>query len=104
MKKIFSFLFFVLLIGGGIAAWLVLSSGTGFNEKSKFFIIEEGQTDKASVTEMLQKKEVIIDFFPVQLSLYEGDPGHQDKERLFRHLHLLLLLLICFLPLHFLLY
>ena len=59
MKQIFSFLFFVILIGGGIAAYLLLSSGTAFNEKSKFFIIEEGQTDKASVTEMLQKKEII---------------------------------------------
>lgn len=58
MKKLL-YLFFFLIIAAGIAAWLVIGSGTAFAEKNKFFVIEEGHTDKASVTEMLEKKYII---------------------------------------------
>jgi len=58
MKKILYFLL-LLIIVAGIAAWLALGNGTAFTEKNKFFVIEEGQTDKAAVTAMLEKKYII---------------------------------------------
>lgn len=58
MKKILYFFLF-LLAAGGIAAWLVLGAGTAFSEKNKFFVIEEGQTDKAAVVEIMEKKNII---------------------------------------------
>lgn len=59
MKKILLYSFLFLLIVGGIAAWLVLGSGTAFSEKSQFFVIAEGQTDKSTVTNLLKKQEII---------------------------------------------
>jgi UPF0755 protein len=59
MKKIILFSLLVILIGGGIFAWLALGSGTAFADNTKFIIIEEGQTDKASVVDLLEKKYII---------------------------------------------
>lgn len=59
MKKIISYLFLCLIFAGAIIAWLALANGTAFAEKTKYFVIEEGKTDKASVTEMLEKKYII---------------------------------------------
>jgi UPF0755 protein len=59
MKKILLLLFFAAIIIGGIAAWQALTPGTAFDEKNKFFVIEEGKTDKASVLETLEKKYII---------------------------------------------
>lgn len=59
MKKLLFTCFFLVLIVGGIAAWLILGSGTAFKEKNKYFVIEQGKTDKASLLEMLEKKYII---------------------------------------------
>jgi UPF0755 protein len=59
MKKFLLYSFLLILIVAGIAAWLVMGSGTAFSEKNRFFIIEEGQTDKSSVTKLLESKEII---------------------------------------------
>ncbi len=58
MKRFLYFLLFLLIVGG-MAAWLVLGSGTAFTEKTKSFIVEEGQTDKASVINLMEKKSII---------------------------------------------
>ncbi len=44
---------------GGIAAWLVLASGTAFLEPKKSFVLESGKTDKATVLAILEKKYII---------------------------------------------
>jgi UPF0755 protein len=68
MKKLFTYLFILTLAAGGIASWLVLGKGTGFAEKSKFFIIEEGQTNKATVVKLLEKKYIISKGFAFSLT------------------------------------
>lgn len=59
MKKFIGYAFLLVLISGALAAWLILGSGTGFAEKNKSFIIEEGKTDKAAVIELLKSKYII---------------------------------------------
>lgn len=59
MKKISFYFFFLVLIIGALTAWLVLGSGTGFAEKNKSFIIDEGNTNKAAVIKLLESKYII---------------------------------------------
>lgn len=59
MKKIINLIIFIIIVGGIFSAWIIFSSGTAFEEKNKFFVIEEGKTDKASVLEMLDEKNII---------------------------------------------
>jgi UPF0755 protein len=59
MKKLFLYAFLLLLLTASITAWLALGSGTAFAEKTKYFVIEEGQTDKASVIQLLEKKYIV---------------------------------------------
>jgi UPF0755 protein len=58
MKKIFSIVALLILIFI-IAAWLILSSGTAFKEKEKYFVIEEGKTDKENVLKTLESKYIV---------------------------------------------
>ncbi len=75
MKKIFT-LIVLLIIGCGIfSAWIIFSSGTAFEEKNKFFVIEEGKTDKESVLEILDEQHIIksstlFSFVADQLNLW----------------------------------
>jgi len=59
MKKLLSFLLLIIIIGGGITAWLVFGSGTAFSEKNRYFIIEEGHTGKDEVLATLDKKYIV---------------------------------------------
>jgi UPF0755 protein len=59
MKRFISFFFVMLIAAGVITVWLIFSSGTAFIEKSKYFIIQEGKTDRASVLDVLEKKYII---------------------------------------------
>jgi UPF0755 protein len=59
MKRFISFFLLIVLAAGILAVWLTFSSGTAFSEKTKYFIIEEGKTDKASVLNVLEKKYII---------------------------------------------
>jgi UPF0755 protein len=59
VKKIISFILLLILVVGGISAWLVLTNGTAFQESKKSFVIEADKTDKASVVAMLNKKYII---------------------------------------------
>lgn len=58
MKRRFTIvalLFFIFIV----IAWLVLGSGTAFKEKEKYFVIEEGKTDKESVLKILKSKYIV---------------------------------------------
>jgi len=59
MKRFFTFIIFIILAVGAFSAWMVFSSGTAFEEKNKYFVIEEGKTDKASVLEVLDQKYIV---------------------------------------------
>lgn len=58
MKRISS-LVLLILIAGGLVAWIVFGRGTAFSEKSKYFTIEAGKTDEASVVAILKKRYII---------------------------------------------
>ncbi|MBS1579543.1 MAG: endolytic transglycosylase MltG [Bacteroidetes bacterium] len=59
MKKIIRCFFIFLIIVCGFFAWMIFSKATSFNESKKYLVIEEGKTDKASVTEALQQQGII---------------------------------------------
>ena len=59
MKRFFTFLLLVILVVAAFSLWMLFSSGTAFEEKSKYFVIEEGKTDQASVLEVLDQKNIV---------------------------------------------
>ncbi len=59
MKKIITFIFILIIFTISIIAYLALSSGTSFDEKNKYFIVEENKTDKASILETLEQNHII---------------------------------------------
>ncbi len=54
--KLFGFL---ILVAAGIITSIIVGSGTGFDEKTRSFIVKEGQTDKASVLAEMKKNEIL---------------------------------------------
>ncbi|SKA12829.1 endolytic transglycosylase MltG [Sediminibacterium ginsengisoli] len=79
MKRIFTLILLLIVLAGGIVAWQVLVSGTGFSEKSRFFVISEGQTDKASVLATLKEEKIINN--TTVFSLISGPLGVWDRIR-----------------------
>lgn len=79
MSRLHSTLLLVLLMVTAWAAWLVLGSGTGFSEKTRYFIIAEGKTDKASVLQVLEQNEIIA--HPGSFSLLASQMGVWNKIR-----------------------
>lgn len=49
----------LILFAGGVATSIVIGSGTGFNEKTRSFIVKEGQTDKSTVLAEMKKNEIL---------------------------------------------
>jgi UPF0755 protein len=59
MKKRLLYLFAFIILAGAATIYFVLGPATAFDEKNKYFIIEEGKTDKASVIENLENNHII---------------------------------------------
>jgi UPF0755 protein len=59
MKRILSFIFLSLLFTTGIVAWKMLAPGTAFEDKSKYFVIEEGKNNKEAVLTTLRNEHII---------------------------------------------
>jgi UPF0755 protein len=59
MSKIVSVVLIVILLTAGILAWMIFGSGTGFGEKTQYFIVAEGKTDKASVLEAMEENHIL---------------------------------------------
>ena len=59
MKKIILILVVLILIAGGIAAWILLGSGTGFDQKTKILYIRSNATTREAVMDSLNKHAVI---------------------------------------------
>ncbi|KAI9450000.1 aminodeoxychorismate lyase [Russula earlei] len=77
MKRLLLFFVLILLIIGGIAAWFTFGSGTTFDDKSKYFIVEEGKTDKAAVLATLEEKKIVTS--TTLFSLIASKAGVWDK-------------------------
>lgn len=59
MKRILGWLILIILILSSVIAWLLFGSSTAFTEKSKYFIIYEGQTNKETVLSILKNDGII---------------------------------------------
>jgi UPF0755 protein len=59
MKKFILFLVVLLLIGGGIAAWIFLGSATDFTDQKKALYISTNASTKKAVLDSLKKNKII---------------------------------------------
>ena len=59
MKRFFSFLLLFIFFAAATSAYLIFVAGTSFEEKTKFFVIEEGKTDKKSVLAVLEENNIV---------------------------------------------
>lgn len=59
MKKAIGWIALIILIISGVSAWLVFGSNTPFSEAQRYFIVEQGKTDRTSVLEALKKNGVV---------------------------------------------
>lgn len=59
MKRILAWAFLLVVFAGSVTAWLLFGSTTNFEEKSRYFIIREGQTDKAAVLALLKDENIV---------------------------------------------
>jgi len=59
MKKIILAVLLIILIGGGIAAWLVFGSGTAFSEKTKQVFITADETGKDALVKKLTVENIV---------------------------------------------
>jgi len=59
MKRMFGWFLLLLLLGGALVAWLIWGSATAFEEKSRYFIIREGQTSKEAVLAILKEEKIV---------------------------------------------
>jgi UPF0755 protein len=59
MKKVALYLIGVLLIVAIVFAWLLLGSGTDFNENRKYLLVYTGKSDQASVMAFVKEHELL---------------------------------------------
>ena len=87
MKKFFLYLILIVFAIATWLAWSVFVSTTAFEEKTKYFVIEEGKTNKDAVLEMLQKKYIIkhttaLSLIGDQLKIWDNiKPGKYEVKR-----------------------
>jgi UPF0755 protein len=77
MKKIL-IPFLLLVIGAaGFFSWQTLTSGTGFDDKSHYLLIQEGKTGKNDVLQTLKQEKLVKS--PATFSLLASAVGIWDK-------------------------
>lgn len=59
MKRIIGWFLLVVVVCGAIIAWLLFGATTSFEEKSRYFIIREEQTNKEAVLAILKEEKII---------------------------------------------
>jgi UPF0755 protein len=79
MSRFLSIAILVIVLTAGIFAWMVFGSGTGFSEKTKYFIIAEGNTDRSAVLEVMRQNDIISN--KIALSVVGSRAGIWDKIR-----------------------
>lgn len=57
MKRIIGWLLLLVIAGGALTAWLLFGATTAFDEKSRYFIVREGQTNKEAVLAILKEEK-----------------------------------------------
>ncbi len=87
MKKILLSIVVLLSLLVLVGAWMLLGSGTGFDEKSKSLYIPTGQANKASVMEQVRENELLARpglflFVADQMNVWdELEPGKYTIEK-----------------------
>jgi UPF0755 protein len=76
MKKIIQFLLLIIILFAGITIWLLLGSGTAFEEPKKYFIVEQGKNSK-EVLQTLSQKYIIKN--PIAFSIVANQLGVWNK-------------------------
>ncbi|PQV61392.1 UPF0755 protein [Sediminibacterium magnilacihabitans] len=59
MKKILLILLLLFIVTAGIFSWQSLTSGTGFEEKSRYLVVEEGRNTQKDVIQTLQQEHLV---------------------------------------------
>ncbi|HEX6335254.1 MAG TPA: endolytic transglycosylase MltG [Flavisolibacter sp.] len=59
MKKLLLALLFLLLIGAGVAGWILFGSATGFSASKKFLYIRSNAATKKAVLDSLEKNDLV---------------------------------------------
>lgn len=59
MKKSIGWALLIVLIISGISAWLIFGSNTAFSEAQRYFIVEQGKTDRASILAALKENGIV---------------------------------------------
>ncbi len=77
MKKILLILLPLLVIVAGIFAWQTLTSGTDFEEKSRYLVVEEGRNTQNDVIQTLGKEHLVK--HPGTFSLVAAASGIWNK-------------------------
>lgn len=67
MKRFLGWSLLLLVIGGAIIAWFLFGSATAFEEKSRYFIIRDGQTNKKDVLAILKQEKIVSGTAGLQL-------------------------------------
>ncbi|MBW0178229.1 endolytic transglycosylase MltG [Sediminibacterium sp.] len=67
MKRIMGWLLFLVIAGGALTAWLLFGATTAFDEKSRYFIVREGQTNKEAVLAILKEEKIVSGTTGLQL-------------------------------------
>jgi UPF0755 protein len=77
MSKIISIILTCILLAAGITVWMLFGSGTGFSEKTQYFIVAEGKTNKASVLEAMEENHILSN--KTVFSLFSSTVGVWNK-------------------------
>ncbi len=67
MKKTVGWVILILLIIFGVSAWLVFGSNTSFTENQRYFIIEQGKTEKSIVLQTLKENGIVSQTFGLSM-------------------------------------
>ena len=63
MKKLILYLLFLLVAIAGYISYIVYGSTTNFNENFKIILVQENQTSKESLAQLLKEKNIISNSF-----------------------------------------
>lgn len=84
MKKFVKIVLLLVLLAGGVGAWIILGSGTGFSQAKTYLYIRTGAATKKAVMDSLEKNNIVsnlaaFNFLANRLSYWENiKPGRYE--------------------------
>ncbi|MGZ5286186.1 MAG: endolytic transglycosylase MltG [Flavisolibacter sp.] len=87
MKKIILILFFIILFAAGVAAWIVMGPGTGFNQGKKALYISSKAATRKAILDSLEKNNIVsnvnaFDFLATRMNYWDKiRPGKYEFEK-----------------------